>query len=365
MEFPNIYKGNYRLLAIAPVILILVSLYYIPQLQLGVEFTGGTLLSFRVPEEVSAEEFSEILIAQGLDGDVKVFPTARGYQVEILLPSDPQFARAEELKEKFFTRIDDVERLAFLAAEDPSQQNAYNIQRAELDGITDEMFTLAQHPAQAGSMDNFRELRSEFLNSYTLVYDNYQRAVTTPFASRYEVSSMALETVSPTLSVHFLATATQIVIISAILSILLVFLFFRTFVPSLAIIIGAFSDIVIALGAMGFFGIPLTFPSFAALLMLVGYSLDTDIMLTMRMLRQEGTPRDNAYAAMKTGTTMTLTGLIAFGVLFLLSLFTHIPTYFEISSVALVGLIGDLFATWGINALLMLWHVERSSHASA
>jgi hypothetical protein len=38
---------------------------------------------------------------------------------------------------------------------------------------------------------------------------------------------------------------------------------------------------------------------------------------------------------------------------------THIPTYFEISSVALAGLFGDMFATWGINAVVVLYYVEH------
>ncbi|MEM3030896.1 MAG: protein translocase subunit SecF, partial [Candidatus Micrarchaeia archaeon] len=135
---------------------------------------------------------------------------------------------------------------------------------------------------------------------------------------------------------------------------------FRTFSPSLAVLTGAASDIVIALGAMGAFGIPLTLPSFAALLMLIGFSLDTDILLTMRTLkRTEGTPRQRAYETMKTGATMSLAALVAFGALLALALVTHIPTYYQIASVAIAGLLGDLVATWGLNAVVILWYLER------
>ena len=40
----------------------------------------------------------------------------------------------------------------------------------------------------------------------------------------------------------------------------------------------------------------------------------------------------------------------------------RITTYYDISAVALAGLIGDLFATWGINAVTMLWYVEKNEH---
>jgi preprotein translocase subunit SecF len=141
--------------------------------------------------------------------------------------------------------------------------------------------------------------------------------------------------------------------------VILVFFFFRSIPPSVAVLTGALADIVIALGAMGMFGIPLTLASFAALLMLIGYSLDTDILLTTRILKRKGDPRENAFDAMKTGLTMSVTGLIAFTSLFVLSVMTHIPTYFEISGVALAGLVGDMFATWGINAVLVLHFAHK------
>jgi hypothetical protein len=38
---------------------------------------------------------------------------------------------------------------------------------------------------------------------------------------------------------------------------------------------------------------------------------------------------------------------------------TNIPTYYEISAVALAGLFGDLLATWGINAVILLKYLEK------
>ena len=56
-----------------------------------------------------------------------------------------------------------------------------------------------------------------------------------------------------------------------------VFIIFRNLVPSLAVILAAFCDIIIAIGGMSVFGIPLSLASVGALLMLIGYSVDTDI----------------------------------------------------------------------------------------
>jgi preprotein translocase subunit SecF len=116
------------------------------------------------------------------------------------------------------------------------------------------------------------------------------------------------------------------------------------------------------MGGMGLFQIPLTLPSVAALLMLIGFSLDTDILLTTRVTkRTEGNPAERAYGAMKTGIMMAGVSILGFSVLLILSIATQISTYYQISSVVIFGLIGDIVATWGINAVIILWYTERKS----
>jgi preprotein translocase subunit SecF len=111
---------------------------------------------------------------------------------------------------------------------------------------------------------------------------------------------------------------------------------------------------------MGFFGIELTMSSFAALLMMLGFSLDTDMLLTMRLIKQRrGTLREAAWSALHTGGTMSVTDLIAFTVLLVVGYFTHLTTYFEIASVAVIGLIGDIIATWMFNAPLIMMMLKE------
>ena len=221
------------------------------------------------------------------------------------------------------------------------------------------MFAIANINNDSSTIENLNHVKSQFLNSYNKVYKDYESSVSEIIDKYATYSAISVQSVSPKLGTHFIDSAINVMIFAAILSTIFVFVFFRTFVPSMAVLIGAFSDVTIALGAMAFFQIPLTLPSFAALLMLIGYSLDTDILLTMRMLKGKGTPRENAQDAMGTGTTMSFTAIIAFSVLFILSLMTNISTYYEISAVALAGLIGDLFATWGINAVILLHHMIK------
>jgi len=206
---------------------------------------------------------------------------------------------------------------------------------------------------------NLNELNNIFSSSYSLLYKNYEQKIANAISKYVSYNTISVQTVSPALSAQFIEKAGHVVLFSAILSTLFVFFVFRTFVPSVAVLIGAFSDVIIALGAMSFFGIPLTLASFAALIMLVGYSLDTDVLLTMRMLKREGDPREKAFDAMKTGIMMSVTAIVAFSTLFALAYFTRISTYYEISSVVICGLVGDIFATWGINAVILLKYLIK------
>ncbi len=128
----------------------------------------------------------------------------------------------------------------------------------------------------------------------------------------------------------------------------------------MSVVFGAGNDILVALGAMGLFGIPLGVASIGGLLMLIGYSIDTDMLSAIRIIkRTEGTPSERAFSTMKTGVTMTTAAIISFAILLIVSYYTFIPTYFEIASVVLFGLIADLFTTWFGNTTMVLWYKQR------
>ena len=356
---PNIYKGDYRLLTIIPAILILISLILIPNLKFGVDFRGGTLITLQLTGDLDSDALKSDLIAQGFDAEVKVFEGSMGRTAEIEVSQTEDMLEADSLKEEFNTLIDEVSILQAQSYDDPSVEPEYQEKKEELNQKADRMFELAGSNTQAELQPNLNQLKKQFSDAYLQVYSRNTERIMDVVAEHAEYSSYSTETVSPALSLHFIDQAGMVVLYSAIISVILVFFFFRAPVPSLAVLVGAFSDIVIALGAMSLFGIPLSLPSFAALLMLIGYSLDTDILLTMRILKRRGDPRENAFDAMKTGMTMSLTAIIAFSALFILASLTHISTYYEISSVALAGLVGDLFATWGINAVMVLYYKEK------
>ncbi|MBA2861495.1 protein translocase subunit SecF [Methanococcus maripaludis] len=143
---------------------------------------------------------------------------------------------------------------------------------------------------------------------------------------------------------------------------IVVYAIFRTPVPSGAVILAAASDMAIAIGGMSLFGIPISTATIAALLMLVGYSVDTDIMLTTRVLkRRTGTLDERISGAMKTGITMSLTTIFAMAVLYLVVTFV-VPAadvLANIAAVLLIGLIGDLMLTWMTNAGILRYYMTE------
>jgi preprotein translocase subunit SecF len=137
---------------------------------------------------------------------------------------------------------------------------------------------------------------------------------------------------------------------------ILVFLMFRTFVPSIAVVLSAFSDIVIPLALMNILGIPLSLGTVAALLMLIGYSVDSDILLNNHVLRRSGGFYESTYRAMRTGVTMTLTSLSAMSVMALVAFVFGIDLLTSIGVVLVMGLATDLMNTYMLNLSLLRWY---------
>jgi len=140
---------------------------------------------------------------------------------------------------------------------------------------------------------------------------------------------------------------------------LVVLIYFRTLVPSFAIILAALSDMIVALAAINLLDIRVGTAGIAAFLMLIGYSVDTDILLTVRVLkRKEGSVMDRIISSMKTGMTMTITAIIS--VIVALSV-TQSDVIRQIMLILLIGLLADIIFTWIQNVALLRLYVERKA----
>ncbi|WP_290812040.1 protein translocase subunit SecF [Halovivax sp.] len=137
---------------------------------------------------------------------------------------------------------------------------------------------------------------------------------------------------------------------------IIAFALFRTFVPSVAIVVSAFSDIVIPLAFMNLANIPLTLGTVAALLMLIGYSVDSDILLNNHVLRRSGSFYESVHHAMRTGITMTVTAMTAMLVMAISAWFFGIGLLTNIGLILFVGLAADLMNTYLLNFSLLRWY---------
>jgi preprotein translocase subunit SecF len=182
-----------------------------------------------------------------------------------------------------------------------------------------------------------------------------------------EYGSYELRDISPLFGQESQSQAVRAVILAFTLMAIVVFVVFRAVIPPLAVIFAAFSDIVIAMGCMDIISMELSLGTVAALLMLIGYSVDSNILLTTNLLRKKGDLNRKVRNAMKTGITMTFTTLSAIFAMFLVSSSIHlfsshfapIPMLRDISLVLLFGLTMDLLNTWLLNAGILRWYMEE------
>ena len=175
-------------------------------------------------------------------------------------------------------------------------------------------------------------------------------------------SILGFRSVGPVLSAEALNQIFWAILFAFIFMAVTVFVVFRNFVPSIAVILAALSDIIIAAGGMSLFGIPLSLASVGALLLLIGYSVDTDILLTTRVLRRkEGTVTERAVDAMKTGLTMAVTSISAMATLYIVVvlLIPSAEVLANIAAVLIIGLVADVLVTWLMNLGILRWYLER------
>jgi len=178
-----------------------------------------------------------------------------------------------------------------------------------------------------------------------------QQAIAAGFEPQPQSGSTGADFAEDRQRIALLALGVSFIVMS-----IMIFLLFRTVVPVAAVILSAFSDIVVPIALMNVFGIQLSLGTVAALLMLIGYSVDSDILLTNHVLRRRGGFYESAYRAMRTGVTMTLTSLSAAVVLAITASAFGVPLLPAIGTVLAFGLATDLMNTYLFNLGLLRWY---------
>lgn len=189
--------------------------------------------------------------------------------------------------------------------------------------------------------------------------DTAQAVLEEYFGHALTEENSSFEFTGSALSRNFFKQLLIAVILALVFMAIVVFLIFRTFIPSAAIVLSAITDIFMTLTVLNIFGVRISTAAIVAFLMLIGYSVDTDILLTNRVLkRHEGSLNNKIYSAFKTGITMTLTSLVAVVLaLIIISPISHVLS--TIFVILVIGLSFDILNTWITNVSILKWYVLK------
>lgn len=171
-----------------------------------------------------------------------------------------------------------------------------------------------------------------------------------------EQKDYAVEVIGPSLGQAFFTQTFTALIFAFILMAGVVFIFFRSIVPSLSVVLAALTDIVVTAAVINVLGIQLSTAGVAAFLMLIGYAVDTNILLSNKMMKGKGLLYNRFKEAFKTGSFMTATTLVA---ILAALIFTQSDVIRQITLIVFIGLLVDFLSTWLQNAGILRYYLER------
>lgn len=319
---------HYKLLLLVPIIMLFIMFYFSTQVKLGIEFRGGTLITLPITRDIDSSVLESDILTNFNIEDLEVRKTS-GAMSGLFI----EFTGQKTL----------------LEAQRNLEAGNYDIAIQLSRTFTGELDATGELADQA---DVYYSKAREIFKTQFVAFISEETG--TPKAD------FSVRDVGPSLGSFFLSQAQTALIFAFVLIAILIFYYFRTPLVSFAAVQSALFDAFLGYSALGMFGIPLSLATIAPLLMLIGYSVDTDIMLTDRVIkRRGGTPISRIHGAIKTGLTMTGSAIGVLLVLFIVSSYANMEVLRNISLILLIGLVGDLVATWFTNAPLLLWHLER------
>ncbi len=172
-----------------------------------------------------------------------------------------------------------------------------------------------------------------------------------------EEGKFSIEVMGSSLGQSFYKQTLIAVALAFLFMSIVVFVTFRNLLPSLFVILCAVSDIISTIAMLDVLGVKLSTAGVAALLMLIGYSVDTDILLTTKVLkRKEGTIFERTIGTMRTGLLMSIT---AFGASMAGYFYTQSDVVKQIMLVISIGMLFDIIYTWVQNAGILRWYLEN------
>ena len=99
--------------------------------------------------------------------------------------------------------------------------------------------------------------------------------------------NFSVEETSPKLSTSFFKQLVISLLFAFILMGISVFISFKTPIPSIAVIFAALTDVIITLAVINLLGIAVSTSGIVAFMLIIGFSIDTDILLTSWSIKRK------------------------------------------------------------------------------
>jgi len=348
----NYFKFMYIPLILGIIALLLIFVY--PGIQKGIDLKGGNQIIIHYDDQKNYSEIEPILKERFSLSEIHVRETKSinqyGLLIEFSLQEDIELAKEKRSNLDYTGDLETLKNQILIEIVEPLKNTGF-IEDSDVVDVSD--------------AKNISELKNATNEVLILANNNFTNNVTNVVKEELSLtddSKIQVREVAPTLGETFVKSSVKVGIIAFSLLIIVILLFFRQIVPSGLIIFSAIFDIFFALAGMAIFNISLSLTTIPALLMLIGYSVDTDILLTSRLLKDRNKdPIDAANSSITTGLTMTVTTVATIVVMLIISYFTQLLVVYEISIILLCGLIGDVIATWTFNAPALIKYVERKN----
>ncbi len=183
-----------------------------------------------------------------------------------------------------------------------------------------------------------------------------QSAVEQYIKKELDDKDISFGTQSSVIGSSFLRDAIRLLVVGFFLMTLVSYFSFKNIIPAVSITFSTLSDFVGIIALLDLLHIKVSVVTIGALLMIIGYSTDSDILLATNILkREDGKLRDRMFRAISTELTMDLAAVVTFSIMYLLS---SVEIIKHIAFILLIGIFFDIINTWGQNAGLQRIYKE-------
>lgn len=169
--------------------------------------------------------------------------------------------------------------------------------------------------------------------------------------SNIETKDFSIQYVGPELGEAFFSQVIYLLSIAYVLIFFANYFIYRKIAIALTIILSSLADIIYVFGVTILLGIPITFAGFTSLLLVIAYTIDTNILLSTKILSEKIEEFYSTYKkTLITGITVTA-GLVVSMIIVLV--FSNSKLLNNIATILLIGQLADLINTYILNAGLI------------